>query len=244
MCAHTNGGLMASIHFNAPPGWPTSPPGWTPPEGWLPDPAWPPAPPGWQWWSDEPQPAPWEVGRLQEVAPPSATPPYAHAGGQFSGMPALGHTPAIWWTEGLTRAGTWPDQPPGPGRSKGVRIFLTLLIALGPLVLLVVAVAGLTWTVNPADYPTDAAYQTAVDNRTGLATALMYLAYFVGYAVLATKVSFRWFDSLCLLIPIYSIIWQFRIAHRIAYLPHRDWQPRPDEVKSRSGSGPQRASGF
>ena len=158
--------------------------------------------------------------------------------------PALGHTPAIWWTEGLTRAGTWPDQPPGPGRSKGVRIFLTLLIALGPLVLLVVAVAGLTWTVNPADYPTDAAYQTAVDNRTGLATALMYLAYFVGYAVLATKVSFRWFDSLCLLIPIYSIIWQFRIAHRIAYLPHRDWQPRPDEVKSRSGSGPQRASGF
>ena len=36
--------------FNAPPGWPEPPPGWTPPPGWQPNPAWPPAPPGWQFW--------------------------------------------------------------------------------------------------------------------------------------------------------------------------------------------------
>lgn len=36
--------------FNAPPGWPEPPPGWTPPPGWRPNPAWPPAPPGWQFW--------------------------------------------------------------------------------------------------------------------------------------------------------------------------------------------------
>ncbi len=36
--------------FNPPPGWPESPPGWTPPPGWQPNPAWPPAPPGWQFW--------------------------------------------------------------------------------------------------------------------------------------------------------------------------------------------------
>ena len=36
--------------FNAPPGWPDPPPGWTPPPGWQPNPAWPPAPPGWQFW--------------------------------------------------------------------------------------------------------------------------------------------------------------------------------------------------
>ena len=33
--------------FNAPPGWPTPPPGWLPMPGWRPDPTWPPAPPGW-----------------------------------------------------------------------------------------------------------------------------------------------------------------------------------------------------
>jgi hypothetical protein len=36
--------------FNAPPGWPPPPPGWTPPPGWQPNPSWPPAPPGWQFW--------------------------------------------------------------------------------------------------------------------------------------------------------------------------------------------------
>ena len=41
---------MAAV-FNAPPGWPTPPPGWAPEPGWLPDPSWPPAPPGWQFWT-------------------------------------------------------------------------------------------------------------------------------------------------------------------------------------------------
>jgi hypothetical protein len=46
--------------FNAPPGWPTSPPGWSPPSGWEPDRSWPPAPPAWQWWTiDEPTPPGW-----------------------------------------------------------------------------------------------------------------------------------------------------------------------------------------
>ncbi|MBA3641804.1 MAG: DUF4041 domain-containing protein, partial [Acidobacteria bacterium] len=37
--------------FNPPPGWPSPPTGWTPPEGWQPDPAWPPPPPGWELWT-------------------------------------------------------------------------------------------------------------------------------------------------------------------------------------------------
>ena len=46
--------------FNAPPGWPASPPGWSPPSGWEPERSWPPAPPGWQWWIiDEPTLAGW-----------------------------------------------------------------------------------------------------------------------------------------------------------------------------------------
>ena len=40
----------SSEQFNAPPGWPEPPPGWTPPPGWQPNPSWPSAPPGWQFW--------------------------------------------------------------------------------------------------------------------------------------------------------------------------------------------------
>lgn len=44
-------GGTTSWHFNAPPGWPPPPEGWSPPPGWQPDPSWPPAPPGWQFWT-------------------------------------------------------------------------------------------------------------------------------------------------------------------------------------------------
>lgn len=41
--------------FNAPPGWPPTPAGWTPPLGWTGNPAWPAPPPNWEWWiSDGP----------------------------------------------------------------------------------------------------------------------------------------------------------------------------------------------
>ena len=39
--------------FNPPPGWPTPPEGWQPPQDWRPDPNWPPAPEGWQFFLDD-----------------------------------------------------------------------------------------------------------------------------------------------------------------------------------------------
>ena len=42
--------LVVANSFNPAPGWPASPPGWTPPPGWQPNPSWPPAPPGWKFW--------------------------------------------------------------------------------------------------------------------------------------------------------------------------------------------------
>jgi len=50
----TSGGMT----FNAPPGWPKAPDGWTPPAGWTPDPSWPPAPQGWVLWLDAGDDAP------------------------------------------------------------------------------------------------------------------------------------------------------------------------------------------
>jgi len=60
--------------FNVPPGWPAAEPGWTPPEGWVPDASWPAAPEGWQFWTDEPDPSTTPTSGDKAVPAPSPTP--------------------------------------------------------------------------------------------------------------------------------------------------------------------------
>jgi hypothetical protein len=45
-------------------------------------------------------------------------------------------------------------------------------------------------------------------------------------AFLAPKVGYRWFDCFFVAIPFFGIFFIFRIAHRIAFLPERDWSER------------------
>jgi hypothetical protein len=56
--------------------------------------------------------------------------------------------------------------------------------------------------------------------------ALIVLLAFLAF--LATKVGYRWFDCFFAAIPIYGIFFIFRIAHRTAFLPERDWSNRVD----------------
>lgn len=84
-------------------------------------------------------------------------------------------------------------------------------------------------SVDPSYYQTQAEYEQGVTKATDAITPFIVLSFLVLYAVLARKVSYRWFDTFFQLIPIYGISWPFRIAWRVAYLPHRDWSPRPDE---------------
>jgi len=53
--------------------------------------------------------------------------------------------------------------------------------------------------------------------------AIVVLA-FLGF--LAPKVGYRWFDCFFAVIPIYGIIFVFRLAHRLANLPNVDWATR------------------
>ena len=46
-------------------------------------------------------------------------------------------------------------------------------------------------------------------------------------ALMAPKVGYRWFDCFFAAIPLYGIFFIFRIAHRIAFLPNKDWADRP-----------------
>jgi hypothetical protein len=45
-------------------------------------------------------------------------------------------------------------------------------------------------------------------------------------AFMAPKVGYRWFDCFFAAIPFYGIFFIFRIAHRVAFLPERDWSER------------------
>ena len=45
------GGRAVTVCFNPPPGWPTPPATWLPPDEWLPDPEWPEPPADWTFWS-------------------------------------------------------------------------------------------------------------------------------------------------------------------------------------------------
>jgi hypothetical protein len=42
-------------------------------------------------------------------------------------------------------------------------------------------------------------------------------------AFIAPKVGYRWFDCLFAAIPFYGIFFIFKLAHRVALLPKRDW---------------------
>lgn len=53
---------------------------------------------------------------------------------------------------------------------------------------------------------------------------LLVMLGFLGY--LSPKVGYRGFDCFFALIPIYGIIYVFRIVYRVAFLPGRDWSER------------------
>jgi hypothetical protein len=61
----------------------------------------------------------------------------------------------------------------------------------------------------------------------GGVTVLVILV-FLGF--IAPKVGYRWFDCFFALIPVYGIFFIFRIAHRLAFLPQRDWSERPGDL--------------
>ena len=89
-----------------------------------------------------------------------------------------------------------------------MRIFKTIGIVVGmyaAALLAEVMVAGVT-----PDYE-------------GGVTLLVMLG-FLGY--LSPKVDYRGFDCFFAVIPIYGIIYVFRIAYRVAFLPGRDWSER------------------
>jgi hypothetical protein len=48
-------------------------------------------------------------------------------------------------------------------------------------------------------------------------------------AVVATRVSYRWFDALLLLVPFLGLVFLVKFSWRMASLPYRDWPPRPEE---------------
>ena len=82
---------------------------------------------------------------------------------------------------------------------------------------------GIVVAVYIAAIVVDLAVASSSPDYQGGVTLLVILT-FLG--VLAPKVGYRWFDCFFALIPFYGIFFIFRIAHRLAYLPERDWSER------------------
>ncbi len=89
-----------------------------------------------------------------------------------------------------------------------MRVFKTILIVVS-IYLLASVVDVIVASGNP-DYQ-------------GGMTVLVILG---SLAIAAPKVGYRWFDCFFAVIPFYGIFFIFRIAHRVAFLPQRDWSER------------------
>jgi hypothetical protein len=181
-----------------------APPGWpSPPNDWVPDATWRPDP---SWPAAPPGWQWWVPTQVQPTAPMAwpAQPPQTHA------QPPQTYT-----------------QPP---RSTGTRVALTLLILLGPWLAYLAAcfAFGLYLGFSASGKPS---YQTdqTIHDVVSVLTWLLVIGYLAWFAFVATKVSYRWFDTFRLLIPIYGWIWLVRMSWRMANLPHKDWPARDDD---------------
>ncbi len=74
-----------------------------------------------------------------------------------------------------------------------------------------------------AAFVVDVIVSSGFPDYQGGVTVLVLLGFL---AFLAPKVGYRWFDCFFAAIPFYGIFFIFRIAHRIAFLPERDWAER------------------
>ena len=89
-----------------------------------------------------------------------------------------------------------------------MRIFKTIAIVIG---------------IYIAAFVVDVIVASGSPDYQGGVTVLVLLGFL---SFLAPKVGYRWFDCFFAAIPFYGIFFIFRIAHRIAFLPERDWSER------------------
>jgi hypothetical protein len=82
---------------------------------------------------------------------------------------------------------------------------------------------GIVLGIYASAFIVDVVVASGSSDYQGGVTALVILGIL---AFLAPKVGYRWFDCFFAAIPIYGIFFIFRIAHRIALLPQRDWSER------------------
>ena len=90
-----------------------------------------------------------------------------------------------------------------------MRVFKTILIVAG--MYLAAAIAEIAVALNSSE-------------SQGGGISLLVILGIVGF--LARKVGYRWFDCFFSMIPFYGIFFIFRVAHRTAFLPQRDWSER------------------
>lgn len=144
--------------------------------------------------------------------------------------------PLYWngeaWLSNLEGARlAWPAGTPLGSRARGPRVALTIGI-LAVSYLAVTLVGILLYVASPPPSPGQ-----GILGPTEVVVAVIWFALFSSMAV---RVSYRWFDAFLLVVPVYSFVWTVRVVWRVANLPLRDWEPRPEDLtrllpRARSG---------
>lgn len=89
-----------------------------------------------------------------------------------------------------------------------MRIFKTISLVIG-MYIAAIAMELIMYSNSPA-------YEGGM--------AILVILGLLGF--MAPKVGYRWFDCFLAIVPIYGIVFIFRIAYRVACLPQRDWSER------------------
>jgi hypothetical protein len=119
---------------------------------------------------------------------------------------------------------------PTPARPHGTRVALMVLYLVGFLggMFLLSGLVGLpfAWNVDPADYPTEAAYNAAFDEAYNTAMPAIFAALLavqlVLFGILGQKAGYRGAGFLLALVPFYGYVVQCRLLWRWTDIKHWD----------------------
>lgn len=132
------------------------------------------------------------------------------------------------------------EQAAQAGRTRGVRGGMLLGVLAIESIGMGLAISG--FLPASATRATGADFWGPFGRAVGLAALCVLGVHLVAFALLAPVVSYRWYDTFFLLVPVVSVVFWFRVVWRVTALPERYWPPRDDEVpgpprRQASGAG-------
>jgi hypothetical protein len=113
-------------------------------------------------------------------------------------------------------------------RSNALRFWMLVGVVVIEAISFGIAVSG--FFPESARNASGADFWGPLGEAVGMAALVLLAVHLVVFAFLAPLVSYRWFDTFFLLVPIVSVVFWFRVVWRVTALPQRYWPARDSEL--------------